>query len=125
MGCCPLCRPRWALGQCREDRAPALCFCVYLNTVGRQLRLACLCMPCMYSCAAAQATALGFVRFHLEDADSMELAEALRVQGSVLVGAGTHFGIESHLRITHGLQPDYLDAGLRRISHVLRARSAA
>jgi hypothetical protein len=72
-----------------------------------------------------QATALGFVRLHLEDADSMEVAEALRVQGSVLVGAGAHFGVDCHLRITHGLQPGYLDGGLRGISRVLAARGAA
>ena len=51
----------------------------------------------------------------------MDVAEALRVRGSVLVGAGGHFGIESHLRITHGLEPAYLKGGLRRISDVLGA----
>ena len=66
------------------------------------------------------ATALGFVRYAL-DAPSLEVADALRTRADVLVCAGAHFGVERHLRITHGLAPAYLDAALERIGAVLRA----
>ncbi|CAL8469890.1 g9432 [Coccomyxa elongata] len=64
------------------------------------------------------ATALGFVRYHL-NAPSVKVAHALRTKGDVLVGAGAHFGIEHHLRITHGLEPHVLEAALERIFDVL------
>ncbi|MGW0201288.1 hypothetical protein [Nonomuraea sp. NPDC003201] len=35
-------------------------------------------------------------------------------------GAGAHFGVEHHLRITHDLRPGYLDAALDGISRALR-----
>ena len=57
------------------------------------------------------ATALAFVRYAL-DLPSLEVAHALRERASVLVGAGAHFGVENHLRITHGLAPAYLDQAL-------------
>jgi aspartate/methionine/tyrosine aminotransferase len=66
------------------------------------------------------ATALGFVRYAL-DAPSLEVAHALRTEADVLVAPGAHFGVERHLRITHGLEPAYLDAALERIAAVLRA----
>ena len=50
------------------------------------------------------ATALGFVRYAL-DAPSLAVADALRTEADVLVGASAHFGVEGHLRITHGLEP--------------------
>jgi aspartate/methionine/tyrosine aminotransferase len=65
------------------------------------------------------ATALGFVRYHF-DAPSLDVAEMLRIEAGVLVGAGAHFGVECHLRVAHGLEPAYLAAGLRRIARVLR-----
>ncbi|MFH1474495.1 MAG: aminotransferase, partial [Chloroflexota bacterium] len=65
------------------------------------------------------ATALGFVRYHL-DMPSVEVAHALRREAGVLVGAGIHFGVEQHLRITHGLEPAFLDAALERAGRVLR-----
>lgn len=64
------------------------------------------------------ATALGFVRYHF-DVPSLDVADALRTQAGVLVGAGAHFGAEGHLRIAHGLEPAYLDAGLQRMSLTL------
>ncbi|MER5999722.1 aminotransferase class I/II-fold pyridoxal phosphate-dependent enzyme [Nonomuraea angiospora] len=65
------------------------------------------------------ATALGFVRYHLPR-PSVEVAHAIREHGDVLVGAGAHFGVEHHLRITHGLRAGYLDAALDGISRALR-----
>ena len=70
------------------------------------------------------ATALGFVRYAAE-VPSLELAQLLRTQADVLVGAGCHFGVERHLRITHGLEPAYLDAALHRISAVLETLSGS
>ena len=77
-------------------------------------------MAPLLSIVPPAATALGFVRYAL-DAPSLDVAHALRTQGDVLVGAGAHFGVERHLRITHGLEPAYLDAALERIGAVLRA----
>jgi len=64
------------------------------------------------------ATALAFVYYAL-DLPSLEVAHALRERASVLVGAGAHFGVEHHLRITHGLAPAYMDQALERISETL------
>jgi hypothetical protein len=55
----------------------------------------------------------------------MQVAHKLRKEGNVLVGAGAHFRIEHHLRITHGLKPDVLEAALQRISSVLTSMSVA
>ena len=49
------------------------------------------------------ATALGFVRYDL-DLPSEAVAEALRREADVLVAPGATFGVEQHLRITHGLR---------------------
>ena len=38
---------------------------------------------------------------------------------SVLVVPGDHFGMDHHLRIRHGLPPDYLQAGLQRLGALL------
>jgi aspartate/methionine/tyrosine aminotransferase len=65
------------------------------------------------------ATALAFVRYAL-DMPSLEVAHALRERASVLVGAGAHFGVEHHLRITHGLRAEYLEQALGRISETLQ-----
>jgi aspartate/methionine/tyrosine aminotransferase len=72
----------------------------------------------LLSISPPQATALGFVRYHLE-VPSLAVAETLRTEADVLVGAGAHFGVEHHLRITHGLEPVYLEAALQRVTEVL------
>lgn len=72
----------------------------------------------LLSITPPQATALAFVRYHLPGS-SLAVARALRERGSVLVGAGAHFGVEHHLRITHGLEPGYLDAAFASITRVL------
>ncbi len=66
-----------------------------------------------------EATALGFVRYAF-DRPSTAVAEALRREADVLVGAGSQFGVEHHLRITHGLEPAFLEAALERAGGVLR-----
>ncbi|MFC5724588.1 aminotransferase class I/II-fold pyridoxal phosphate-dependent enzyme [Streptomyces gamaensis] len=77
----------------------------------------------LLSVVPPQATALAFVRYHL-DLPSTEVAEALHARGKVLVGAGAHFGTEHHLRFTYGLEPAQLAAALERTSHVLKELSA-
>ncbi|MFI6680877.1 aminotransferase class I/II-fold pyridoxal phosphate-dependent enzyme [Kribbella sp. NPDC050470] len=77
----------------------------------------------LLSVVPPEATALAFVRYHLP-LTSAEVADTLRTQAGVLVGAGHHFGVEHHLRITHGLQPDYLNAALTNITKVLQTYQA-
>lgn len=69
-----------------------------------------------------QATALAFLRYHL-DLPSLEVAHALR-EGGVLVGVGAHFGVEQHLRVTHGLDKAYMEPALERMSEVFTALRA-
>ena len=76
-----------------------------------------------------ESTALAFVRYHL-NMPSGEVAEALRQRAEVLVAPGEYFGIENHLRITHGLKAEYLREALDRIGSVFeelagRSRTAA
>lgn len=53
------------------------------------------------------------------------MANAIRTEGDVLVGVGAHFGIEHHLRITHGLESKYFESAMQRIIDVLRESSSA
>jgi aspartate/methionine/tyrosine aminotransferase len=54
--------------------------------------------------------------------NSTELVERLRDELSVLIVPGDHFGIDHCLRISFGLQHDYLKSGLERISAGIRAQ---
>lgn len=63
-----------------------------------------------------EATALAFIRYHL-DRPSLEVAHALR-EGGVLVGVGSHFGVEHHLRVTHGLEEKYMTAAFEAMTEV-------
>jgi aspartate/methionine/tyrosine aminotransferase len=74
----------------------------------------------LVSIVPPDATALGFVRVHL-DAPSVEVADAIRTRAGVLVAPGAHFGVEGHLRITHGIAPEYLEPALERVATVLDA----
>lgn len=71
----------------------------------------------LVSAVPPEATALAFVKYDL-DLPSLEVAHALR-RGGVLVGVGAHFGVEHHLRITHGLAADYMEPALERMTDVL------
>ena len=71
----------------------------------------------LVSAVPPAATALGFVRYHL-DLDSVAVADAIRRRTSVLVAPGVYLGAEHHLRITHGYE--HAPAALDRISTVLR-----
>ena len=65
-----------------------------------------------------QAAAIAFVRYHL-DVNSTEFVERLMREKSVLIVPGDHFGMDHHLRISFGLPPDYLRAGLDRIHQLI------
>jgi aspartate/methionine/tyrosine aminotransferase len=73
-----------------------------------------------FSLVPPQAAAIAFPRYHL-DVDSVDLVERLIREKSVLVGAGTHFGIDHHLRISFGLPPDYLRPALDRVHDLIVA----
>ena len=72
----------------------------------------------LFDLVPPQAAAIAFARYHLE-INSTELAERLMHDKSVLIVPGDHFGMDHHLRISYGLQPDYLRAGLERIRELL------
>lgn len=59
------------------------------------------------------------------DLDSRELAERLRVDHSVLIVPGAHFGLERTFRIGFGYDTEKLPEGLRRIDETLRSARGA
>jgi aspartate/methionine/tyrosine aminotransferase len=65
-----------------------------------------------------QAAAIAFVRYHL-DVNSTELVNRLIHEKGVLIVPGDHFGLDHHLRISFGLPPDYLRAGLDHIHQLI------
>ena len=67
-----------------------------------------------FSLIPPRAAAIAFPRYHL-DVNSTELVERLIHEKSVLIVPGDHFGLDHYLRISFGLPPDYLRAGLDRI----------
>ncbi len=68
----------------------------------------------MFSVFPSQAAAIAFVRYNLP-INSTDLVERLRKEKSVLIVPGDHFGLDHHLRISFGLEHDYLKGGLERI----------
>jgi len=71
-----------------------------------------------FSMVPPQAAAIAFARYHL-DVNSTELVERLMREKSALIVPGDHFGLDHHLRISFGLPPDYLRAGLDRIHELI------
>jgi aspartate/methionine/tyrosine aminotransferase len=71
-----------------------------------------------FSLVPPQAAAIAFVRYHLE-VNSTELVERLIHEKSVLIVPGDHFGLDHCLRVSFGLPPDYLRAGLDRIHELI------
>ena len=64
------------------------------------------------------AGAICYARYHYE-INSLELANRLRVEKSVLVVPGDHFGMDRYIRFGYGERTDYLKAGLARIGELL------
>lgn len=70
-----------------------------------------------------ESTALAFVRFNL-NMSSIAVAEEIRRRAKVLVAPGEYFGIEHHLRMTHGLKVEYLTEALERMGVVFKKLAA-
>ncbi len=69
-----------------------------------------------------EAGAIAFVRYNPEalgNLPSVTLADRLRRTQSTLIVPGLHFGLEHHLRFSLGPRPEYLTAGLRRVSTIV------
>jgi aspartate/methionine/tyrosine aminotransferase len=71
-----------------------------------------------FSVVPPQAAAIAYVRYHL-DINSTELVKRLLKEQSVFIVPGDQFGMDHYLRISFGLPPDYLEAGLDRIHQLL------
>jgi aspartate/methionine/tyrosine aminotransferase len=71
-----------------------------------------------FSLTPPQAAAIAFVRYHL-DVNSTVLTERLRKEKSVLIVPGDHFGLDHFVRISFGLDHDYLVAALDRIHELI------
>jgi aspartate/methionine/tyrosine aminotransferase len=57
--------------------------------------------------------------------DSLQLAERLRVERSVLIVPGAHFGMGNYLRFGFGLHAHALETALHRVTDVLNSFTAA
>jgi aspartate/methionine/tyrosine aminotransferase len=72
----------------------------------------------LFSMTTAAATSIAFVQYHF-DVPSIELADLIRRQASVLVAPGAYLGTENHLRITVGYQPEKVKTALHKITQVV------
>ncbi|MYA11544.1 MAG: aminotransferase class I/II-fold pyridoxal phosphate-dependent enzyme [Gemmatimonadetes bacterium] len=75
----------------------------------------------LFTFTPPDAGAITMVRYHA-DVPSLELAERLRVQQSLLIVPGAHFGIESTMRLGFGPPAGELLAGLGRLREGFAAR---
>ena len=73
-----------------------------------------------FSHIAPEAGAIAFVRYH-HAINSTELIERLRVEQSVLVVPGDHFGMDGYMRIGFGSHPEHLTGALDRIAALMDA----
>lgn len=74
----------------------------------------------LFSCTPPQASAVSFVRYHL-DMNSTELMEKLCREASVFVGAGDSFGMDHHLRIAFGQDRAVLEEAFSRMEKTLQS----
>ncbi|MEM6391584.1 MAG: aminotransferase class I/II-fold pyridoxal phosphate-dependent enzyme [Planctomycetota bacterium] len=72
---------------------------------------------------AHDASAITLLKVNLPDFDSRQYVDELREQHSVLLAPGDHLGVPGHVRISFGLDLDYLNAGLDRITAYHATRS--
>jgi aspartate/methionine/tyrosine aminotransferase len=72
----------------------------------------------VFTWRAPEAGAICFARYDLP-IDSAELAERLRVEQSVLIVPGVHFGHERFIRFGYGLEEPALRAALTRVANLL------
>jgi aspartate/methionine/tyrosine aminotransferase len=71
-----------------------------------------------FSVEPATATSIAFVGYHF-DMGSVELADHIRRQVSVLVAPGIYLGTEYHLRVAVGYEAAKLQTALRRITNAV------
>ena len=74
--------------------------------------------PGLFTVRPPDAAAIVFARYNLP-INSTELSERLRLEKSVLIVPGDHFGMDHFLRISFGLPHDYLQAGLDRMRDLI------
>jgi aspartate/methionine/tyrosine aminotransferase len=72
----------------------------------------------MFSYAPPDAGAIVYTRYH-HVVNSTELITRLRVEKSVLIVPGDHFGMDHYLRLGFGDNPDHLTQGLSRLHDLL------
>ena len=77
----------------------------------------------LFSCTPPDAGAICMVRYHA-GTPSLELAERLRVEHSLLIVPGAHFGIEGTMRIGFGPPEDELVRALDRLGSVFATAGA-
>ncbi|HZR26647.1 MAG TPA: aminotransferase class I/II-fold pyridoxal phosphate-dependent enzyme [Vicinamibacterales bacterium] len=70
--------------------------------------------PALFTYAPPDAGAIVYVRYHTP-INSTELVTRLRVEKSLLIVPGDHFGMDHHLRIGFGEEKQYLRRALERI----------
>jgi len=76
-----------------------------------------------FSYAMPEAGAIVYVRYH-DLINSTELVDRLRIEKSVLIVPGDHFGMDGYLRIGFGSETRYLRDGLDRLADLLRSLPA-
>jgi aspartate/methionine/tyrosine aminotransferase len=74
----------------------------------------------LVSVGASEATSMAFVRYALPYS-SVEVADRIRREASVLVGPGEYLGCDHHLRITHGLGAETVVPALEKIIGVIKS----
>jgi aspartate/methionine/tyrosine aminotransferase len=72
---------------------------------------------------APEAGAILYVRYG-HKVNSTELVNRLRLEQSVLIVPGDHFGMDGYLRLGFGEPPDYINAGLARVRDLLASLPA-
>jgi aspartate/methionine/tyrosine aminotransferase len=72
----------------------------------------------LFSYAPPDAGAIVYVRYH-HAINSTQLVTRLRQEKSVLIVPGDHFGMDGHLRLGFGDEPEYLRAGLDRVAELI------
>jgi aspartate/methionine/tyrosine aminotransferase len=76
-----------------------------------------------FSYALPEAGAIVYLKYH-DAINSTELVDRLRVEKSLLIVPGDHFGMDGYLRIGFGSETRYLRDGLDRLDHLLRGLTA-
>jgi hypothetical protein len=77
-----------------------------------------------FSYALPDAGAIVYMRYH-DAINSTVLVDRLRIEKSLLIVPGDHFGMDGYLRIGFGSETRYLRDGLDRLDHLLRSLPAA